>query len=252
MIPTASPATFTQNFGVPFADGNSMYEISKKSNYFFDYVDGGPTLYTKGNIAHAMLMYDKYIAKMREESDFASITGNSGTASIYPAYSMWHTSRISGADNIKLIVESFTNQIISIYSSLDISSFENIQASLKNMGFNKCAERIKYLRSDDAVEDGDEPISLESTQGFVKLMEDFQDLGEPLLGLFSQGTLGVEWRIADNKHLLVEPFDSESACFALIGPSTEREKRFRLNGRGSITDVIKTLRKEGVDQWQNI
>ena len=251
MISTASPATFTQNFDVPFADENPMYEILKKLNYFFDYADDRSALYTKGNIAHAILMYYEYMAKTREESDFASITGNLGTASIYPADSMWHTSRIPDANNIILLVESFTNQIISIYSSLDISSFENIQASLKNMGFNKCAKRIKYLRSDDAVEDGDEPLSLESTQGFVKLMEDFQDLGEPLLGLFSQGTLGVEWRVADNKHLLVEPFDSERACFAFIGPSTEPGEKIRLNGRGSIADVIGALRSAGVDQWQN-
>ena len=134
--------------------------------------------------------------------------------------------------------------------SFDVSSFGNIQTSLKNMGLSKSAERIKYLRSPGVVEDEDEPLSLESAQGFVKLVEDFPDLGEPSLGLFSQGTLSVEWRIADDKHLLVEPFDNERACFAFIGPSAEQGKRLRLNGRGSIVDIISTLRNEGVGKWK--
>ena len=204
------------------------------------------------NIGGTWLMLAGYFEKIREETDFVPAIENTRNISTYPVEDMFSTSRISTENTISSRLESLISDLNSLHSRIDFSSFENILMSLENLGFNKCAERIKYLRSDDAVEDGDEPLSLESAQGFVKLMEDFQDLGEPLLGLFSQGTLGVEWRVADNKHLLVEPFDSERACFAFIGPSTEPGEKIRLNGRGSITDVIKTLRKEGVDQWQNV
>lgn len=147
-------------------------------------------------------------------------------------------------------LKKFIGNLASAPPLFDVSSFEGIQMSLEDQGFNKCAERINYLSSAN-IEEGDEPLSIESAQGFVNLMRDFPDLGEPRLGLFSQGTLSATWRISDNKHLLVEPFDGARACFAFIGPSTEQGEKLRLNGRGSITDIINTLRKEGVAQWQN-
>lgn len=123
-------------------------------------------------------------------------------------------------------------------------------ASLKHQGFSKCAERLAYLQSADDLEKDDKPLSPESVQGFVKLVGAFRDLGEPLLGLFSEGTLSVEWRIADDKHLLIEPLDSEHASFAFIGPSIRQGNKFRLNGRGTIADIISTLRVHGVNQWR--
>lgn len=249
MIPTASPATFTQNFGVPFADENSMYERLRESSDFSSDTTAAYIAYIKRIINYINPL------EIREEDNFIPFSSAENTTSTSKKSVMpnctFHTFYTPATDDSALRI-AHIRALLSAPPLIDPSSFENIQNFLENLGFRKCAERIKYLRSDDAIEDGDEPFSLASAQGFVKLMEDFQDLGEPLLGLFSQGTLGVEWRVANDKHLLVEPFDSESACFALIGPSTEREKRFRLNGRGSITDVIKTLRKEGVDQWQNI
>jgi len=139
-----------------------------------------------------------------------------------------------------------------IRTLVEPSSFEEVVASLNYQGFGKCAKRLIYLQSSDDSEEGDEPLTLESAQGFVRLIRDFKDLGEPLLGLFSEGTLSVEWRIADDKHLLIEPLDSENASFALIGPSSKRGDRFRLNGRGKIADIINTLQKNGVAQWGKI
>lgn len=131
-------------------------------------------------------------------------------------------------------------------------SFKEMVASLNYQGFGKCAERLIYLQSTDDLEEGDEPLALESVQGFFRLMRDFCDLGEPFLGLFPEGTLSVEWRIADDKHLLIEPLDSENASFALIGPSAKRGDKFRLNGRGKIADIINTLQKNSVTQWGNM
>lgn len=140
--------------------------------------------------------------------------------------------------------------VSSAFTSVEPSSFEEVVTFLDYQGFDKCAERLIYLHSADDLEEGDEPLTLESAQGFIHLIRDFKDLGEPLLGLFSEGTLSVEWRIADDKHLLIEPLDSENASFAFIGPSTMQGNKFRLNGRGTIADVINTLRIHGVNQWR--
>ena len=72
-----------------------------------------------------------------------------------------------------------------------------------------------------------------------------------MLGFFSEGILSAEWRIADDKHLMIEPLDGKNASFAFIGPTTNKPgEKFRLNGRGSIEEVIDTLRKHGVDGWK--
>ena len=121
---------------------------------------------------------------------------------------------------------------------------------LKNAGLAESANRIDYLRSTDDMEEGDQPLTAESVMGFVDLMRRFRDLGEPMLGIFSQGTLAAEWHIADDKHLMIEPLDDKNASFAFIGPANKPGEKFRLNGRGSIEEVIGTLRKCDVDQWK--
>lgn len=133
----------------------------------------------------------------------------------------------------------------------ELASFEGLMDALQMLGFNESAEEIEMLSSPDDIDDGDEPLSLESVRGFVKLMDAFRDLGEPMVGRFSAGTLSVEWRIADDRHLLVEPLDSGNASFAFIGPSlTSGANRFRLNGRGKIADVVDALRNNKVDKWR--
>ncbi len=145
---------------------------------------------------------------------------------------------------------SFLQSAPAILSPIDLSSFEGVVATLQSKGFGKSAARLVDLRFADDFEEGDEPLSLESVRGFVKLMCNFRKLGEPMIGIFPRGTLAVEWRIADDKHLLVQPLDSESASFAFIGPAdSESGGRYRLNGRGTIAKVIDTLQREGVDRW---
>lgn len=121
---------------------------------------------------------------------------------------------------------------------------------LKNIGLVKSADYINYLRSTDDLEAGDQPLTAESVMGFAELMYRFDGLGEPMLGLFSEGTLSVEWRIADDKHLLIEPLDDKNASFAFIGPTDKPGEEFHLNDRGTIEEVINTLRSHGVDRWK--
>ena len=71
-----------------------------------------------------------------------------------------------------------------------------------------------------------------------------------MLGIFSEGILSAEWHIADDKHLMIEPLDDKNASFAFIGPANKLGEKFRLNGRGSIEEVIDTLRSHGVGRWQ--
>lgn len=129
-------------------------------------------------------------------------------------------------------------------------AFDTAIKNLQKCGFVKSADYINDLRSTDDLEEGDQPLTAESAMGFAELMYRFRDLGEPMLGIFSEGTLSVEWRIADDKHLLIEPLDDKNASFAFIGPTNKPGEKFRLNSRGSIEEVIDTLRSNGVDGWK--
>lgn len=129
-------------------------------------------------------------------------------------------------------------------------AFDTAIKSLRKCGFVKSADYIKYLRSTDDQEEGDQPLTAESVMGFAELMYRFRDLGEPMLGIFSEGTLSVEWQIADDKHLLIEPLDDKNASFAFIGPTDKSGEELRLNGRGAIEEVIDSLRSHGVDGWK--
>lgn len=131
----------------------------------------------------------------------------------------------------------------------DAADFENLLRALRRQGLGACAARLKYLHSSEDMEDDDAPLSLESARGFVEFMEGFPDLGEPMLGVFAGGTLSAGWRIADNKHLLVESLDGSHAAFALIGPAARPGEEFRANGDGTIKEVIHALRAHGVDKW---
>lgn len=123
---------------------------------------------------------------------------------------------------------------------------------LKSLGFSKSAERLSFLHNYDVSEEDKDPLSLESAQGFLSFITRFSYLKEPKLGLFSGGTLSVSWKIADNKHLLVEPLDDKNASYAFIGPSSSTyDKKFRQNGRGAISDVVSALESLDVDKWRD-
>ena len=156
--------------------------------------------------------------------------------------------------SLRSLVERGHRILESIATSYDnLSSSDKVDIAvekLKNIGLVKSANRIGYLRSTDDLEEGDQPLTAESVMGFVELMYRFRDLGEPLLGFFSEGILSAEWRIADDKHLMIEPLDDKNVSFAFIGPTSKLGEKFRLNGRGPIEEVIGTLRKCGVDRWK--
>lgn len=127
--------------------------------------------------------------------------------------------------------------------------FNDLLRSLKRRGFSACAERLVELWCADDIDEYNEPLALESVRGFVKLMDVFQDLGEPMLGRCLAGTLSVEWRIANDKHLLVEALNGDEASFMLIGSPGRPGEEFHANGSDTIAEVVHALRKHGIDEW---
>ena len=120
---------------------------------------------------------------------------------------------------------------------------------IRKQGFAESAERINELADMQDFEEGEKPLSFESIKGFQAFITEFDQLGEPVLGVFPEGTLSAGWRVSDNKHLLLEFLENNEISFAMIGPDDEAvDGKFRHNGRGSKKSVLKTL-NNNMSQW---
>ena len=128
--------------------------------------------------------------------------------------------------------------------------FSSIFMSLQEQSFTESAERINELANLQDFEEGEKPLSLESVRNFQQFIGDFTVLGEPTLGIFSEGTLSAGWRLADNKHLLLEFLENNEISFAMIGPDDDAtDGKFRLNGRGRKKRVLESLNNNNIPQW---
>ncbi len=129
------------------------------------------------------------------------------------------------------------------------TSFTKIISSLREKGFKNSAVRIEELKTIQDLEAGEKPLSFESVQGFQKFIPEFTQLGEPVLGLFPQGTLSAGWKLASNKHILIEFLDNNTVSFAMIGPSDSApDNKLRINGRATVRDALQALCERGVTQ----
>lgn len=123
---------------------------------------------------------------------------------------------------------------------------------LCTLGYQNCAKRIEFLHNYDDFEEGEHPLSLESTESFLSFIRDsdfFREINKssaPLIGLFPEGTLSAEWRTSDNNnHLLIEFHPDDIISFAMIEDGT-----VHIDGHGPYKTIIDTLRKQGVTNWE--
>ena len=148
-------------------------------------------------------------------------------------------------------VKEFDRYIQESLLQIQESLLQKIILSLHKQGFAESATRIDELRQIEDFDSGEKPLSVESAQGFSEFIPRFSHLGEPVLGVFPEGTLSAGWRVADNRHLLIEFLDNDNVSFAIIKPDDNApDGKFRLNGRGSQKTGLELLEKYGVTQWR--
>ncbi len=139
-----------------------------------------------------------------------------------------------------------------ISTSSEQKIFDDVINSLREKNLKKSADRIaKLLKlTEDDLEEGEGRLSAVSTQCFVEFLMEFRDLGEPLLGFFGEGILSAEWRIAEDKHLLVEFPGRDAVSFIVIKPDDTAENgKLVLNGRCAWKRAIEIFREHGVGEW---
>ena len=128
--------------------------------------------------------------------------------------------------------------------------FQRVFRALRKRGFHESAEQLHELHTLEDMEGGT-ALSLEASQSFVQFIDKLKIPGIPVLGIFHHGTLSAGWRIAKNKHVLLEFVNPKQLRFAMIAPDRNApDKRFRLNGQGSHAAVVKFLQERGVTKWR--
>ncbi len=170
--------------------------------------------------------------------------------------SIWHWENNTGSSNdtphkiYADYIQAISKSVQDTHNALvRRERFSSIFVSLQEQGFTESAERINELANLQDFEEGEKPLSLESAHSFQQFIGDFTVLGEPILGIFSEGTLSAGWRLADNKHFLLEFLENHAISFAMITPDDDAtDGKFRLNGRGSKKRVLKSL-NNAILQW---
>ncbi|MCY3973315.1 MAG: hypothetical protein OXF52_03840 [Candidatus Dadabacteria bacterium] len=141
-----------------------------------------------------------------------------------------------------------TKRIVQLLSRPE--TIEEVIRNLRHFGHDRYADRIDFLHKYDDFDDGEKPLSFESAITFLSFItneifsSEFKNLGEPLIGLFSEGTLSAEWKLK-NRHLLIEFHADDVASFAMI------DGEARLNGRNCSRCIVSTLMSQSVPEWGN-
>ena len=88
-------------------------------------------------------------------------------------------------------------------------SIVEISSLLREMGEVKLADRLDYLASDEDLEPGESPITLESTQAFFELFVSVEYEGTVGLGSSHEGWVYAQWSFPDERALGVWFVDKE-------------------------------------------
>jgi len=92
-----------------------------------------------------------------------------------------------------------------------------ICAALEKQGQPDLAQRIAYFASDEDLEEGDVPVTLESALGFWEFLNAVYYNGYVGSGCSSEGWICAEWKFEDKAGASIWFLDNKSIMFALRG-----------------------------------
>ncbi len=89
------------------------------------------------------------------------------------------------------------------------TTIAEISTLLREMGEHELADRLDYLASDDDLDPGESPITLESAQAFLELFASVEFEGTVGLGSSYEGWVYAQWSFPDERALGVWFIDTE-------------------------------------------
>ena len=121
---------------------------------------------------------------------------------------------------------------------------------LRGWGRPDLAERLAYFASDEDLDDGDVPLTLESARGFLAFFGAVETEGKVHLGCTTEGWICAEWDFPDRRDAGLWFLDSQRLMYTANG----FDGRFLdLNGDGSSVgkrvDITEKLVRSGLFTW---
>ena len=125
-----------------------------------------------------------------------------------------------------------------------------ICAALEKQGHPDLAQRIAYFASDEDLEEGDAPVTLESALGFWEFFSAVESEGRRGLTCSSEGWLCGSWDFPDVRGATLWFLDSQSVMFAAKGANGKFIKIAGVGETGSRQTVVEKLVEAGLFYWR--
>ena len=131
-----------------------------------------------------------------------------------------------------------------------MNSIEEICESLKNQGYPDLAKRIAYFASDEDLEDGEVPVTLESALGFWEFFNAVESAGKLDLACSQEGCMSAVWRFPDDERRACVWFlDSQRVRFTATDAAGNFIRITGDGGKHAPNAVMERLVQSGLLKW---
>ena len=144
-------------------------------------------------------------------------------------------------------VVNFSNPLAHVFAadlfmnqSKSLKSIEDICSALASSGHPDLAQRITYFASDEDLEEGEAPVTVESVLGFWEFFQAVESKGRLGTGCTAEGQICADWRFEDERLVSIWFLDSHNARFAA---SYAPVKLVEIEGGGEVGDRIELTEK---------
>jgi hypothetical protein len=131
----------------------------------------------------------------------------------------------------------------------EIDRIDKVCEMLMRRGQDELAERIAYFASDEDLEDGDIPLTLESAHGFLSFFGAVKSEGRVSLTCSPEGYLCAVWRFSDERRASIWFLDTDRVMFS----ATNADGNFiEIDGGDEVADswrVMTQLIQTGLLEW---
>lgn len=130
-----------------------------------------------------------------------------------------------------------------------LSSIAEACDVLRAWGNPDLADRLAYLASDEDLEEGDLPATLESARGFLAFFGPVasSDASRVEMSTMPDGWISAHWYFADERTVSVYFIDHERALYSACKSDGSYVDRDRKDGHFNQSDVA--VRLVGMKQW---
>ena len=123
----------------------------------------------------------------------------------------------------------------------DVATISDISAFLRDMGDIDLGDRLDYLASDEDLEPGESPATLESARGFFDFYLSVESDGQVGLSCSPDGWICAEWWFPDKRIIGVWFLDADRMVFSATdkdGEFVKMEERNKIAERSILTKAL--------------